>query len=272
MIGRSPQEIWARSLADGEVRLRRRTSVLAATSLLAGFHVMLGLLALVVATGALSAVMPAPSAHVLGALTFGVAFVFLTLGRTELFTENFLIPVSTVLAGRGSKRALARLWSVALVMNLVGIALFAALLAAPGVLQDEAASAAGDLADTLLERSLGAAFLSAVLAGAVITLFTWLTEAAESEVTRVLVSIIVGFVLLAPSTNHSIVGFGEVLLGILTGTTPADALDLLRNLGIAIAGNLVGGVGFVTSARFVQASEAMGSKPPPEPPAPRPAA
>lgn len=257
MIGRSPHEIWERSLADGEVRLRRRTRVLAATSLLAGFHVMLGLLALVVSTGALAAVMPAASAHVLGSLTFGFAFVFLTLGRTELFTENFLIPVSTVLAGRGSTRALARLWSVALVLNLVGITLFAALLSAPGVLEDDATTAAGELADTLAQRSVGAAFLSAILAGAVITLFTWLTEAAESEVTRVLVAVIVGFVLLAPSTNHSIVGFGEILLGVLTGTTSADVLDLLRNLGIAIAGNLVGGAGFVTSLRFLQASEAM---------------
>ncbi len=53
----------------------------------------LGLLTLVVTTGALSAVMPLPTAHVLGSLTFGIGFVVLTIGRSALFTENFLIPV-----------------------------------------------------------------------------------------------------------------------------------------------------------------------------------
>ncbi len=56
MIGREPHEIWRDSLADGQVRLARRAPVLAATGLLGGFHVTVGLLALVVTTGALAAV------------------------------------------------------------------------------------------------------------------------------------------------------------------------------------------------------------------------
>jgi len=91
---------------DGQRRLARPAGVLAATGLLGGFHVTLGLLALVVTTGALSAVMPSAGAHVLGSLTFGIGFTFLTIGRSELFIENFLIPVSERrasghLSGRG---------------------------------------------------------------------------------------------------------------------------------------------------------------------------
>ncbi len=55
-------------------------------------------------TGALAAVMPESSAHVLGSLTFGIGFVFLTVGRAELFTENFLIPVAAVFCGRAALR------------------------------------------------------------------------------------------------------------------------------------------------------------------------
>ena len=260
MIGRTPHEIWERSLADGEERLARRTSVLAATSLLGGFHVMLGLLALVLTTGALTSVMPPSAAHVVGSLTFGFGLAFITIGRSELFTENFLIPVAAVLVGRTGKRSLIRLWGVALVMNLAGMALFAGIFAVDGVIEPAGREAAGELADTLTERRLLAAFLSAILAGALITLFTWLAEAAESDVTRLLIALLIGFVLLAPSTNHAVVGSGEIMFGIFSGTTAADGVDLVRNLGIAIAGNLVGGVVLVTFVRSVQARDAMDSE------------
>lgn len=255
MIGRSPHEIWEQSLDDGENRLARRGSVVAATSLLGGVHVMFGLLALVVTTGALGEVMPAGTAHVLGSVVFGVGLVFITVGRSELFTENFLVPVSTVLLGRAPRLALLRLWAIALPLNVIGMAIFAGLLSVGGVIEPAAIAAAGDLADTLIDRSLLAAFLSAILAGAVMTTFTWLAEASENEVTRVLVALLIGFVLLAPSTNHAVVGTGEILLGIFSGGSDADFLDLTRNLAIAVAGNLVGGMGLVTFTRSVQARD-----------------
>ena len=128
MIGREPHEIWQDSLEDGQRRLARPVAVLAATGLLGGFHVTLGLMALVVVTGALAGVMAQPAAHVLGSLTFGIGFVFLTIGRSELFTENFLIPVAAVLSGHASWRSVGRLWAITLVLNLAGIALFVAMM------------------------------------------------------------------------------------------------------------------------------------------------
>lgn len=96
MIGRAPSEIWHDSLEDGQRRVERSAKVLAATGLLGGFHIAFGLVALVVTTGALATVMPIYPAHVLGSLTFGIGFA-LTVGRSELFTENFLIPGGVLL-------------------------------------------------------------------------------------------------------------------------------------------------------------------------------
>src|ERR671938_682683 len=42
------------------------------------------------------------------------------LARSELFTENFLVPVTAVAARHGSLPALIRLWLVSLVANLAG--------------------------------------------------------------------------------------------------------------------------------------------------------
>ena len=253
MIGREPHEIWRDSLEDGQRRLARPAAVLAATGLLGGFHVTLGLLVLVVTTGALTEVIPAPTAHVLGSLTFGIGFVFLTVGRSELFTENFLIPVAAALQGHCTKRSVARLWVITFALNIAGIALFVLLASIPGVLQPVALEAAGELADTLAERDLAAAAASAVIAGAAITVFTWLAEAAESDLTRAFIALLVGFVLLAPSMNHSVIGFGEILFGLVSDTTSADWIDLLRNTAIAIAGNVAGGVILVAFVRSVQA-------------------
>jgi len=255
VIGREPHEIWRDSVEDGQRRLTRTAPVLTATGLLGGFHVTLGLLALVVTTGALSAVMPLPTAHVLGSLTFGIGFVFLTIGRSELFTENFLIPVAAVLSGHATRRSVARLWGITFALNLAGIALFVVLLSVRGVLEPAALKAAGALADTQADRGLLAAFVSAVVGGTVITVFTWLAEAAESDLTRLFIALAVGFALLAPSLNHSVVGFGEILFGIVAGTTDADGLDLLRNTAVAVAGNVGGGVLLVAFVRSVQAQK-----------------
>lgn len=254
MIGRSPHEIWQSSLDDGEERLGRRRSVLAATALLGGFHVMMGLAAVVILTGALEEALPEGLAHVLGSLAFGLGLAFITVGRSELFTENFLVPVSTVLAGRGSVRALLRLWGIALALNIAGMAIFAGILAVDGVVEASATEAAGRLADTLADRTLLASLGSAMVAGAVMTTFTWLAEASESDVTRVLIALLIGFLLLAPSMNHAIVGTGEMLLGIFAGTAQAGPADLMGNLAVATAGNLIGGIGLVTFTRYVQAS------------------
>jgi len=253
LIGREPSEIWQDSLQDGRRRLGRSAKVLATTGLLGGFHIAFGLIALVVTTGALSTLMPSYPAHVLGSLTFGIGLVFVTVGRSELFTENFLIPVAAALSGHCTKRAVARLWAITLALNFAGLAVIVSLATISGVLESESLLAAGDLADTLVERDTLAALASAVLAGAIITTFTWLAEAAESDLTRLFIALLVGFVLLAPSTNHSVVGFGEVLFGIMAGTTSADGVDLIRNTALAIVGNVAGGVLLIAFVRSVQA-------------------
>ena len=253
MAGREPIEIWESSLDEGERRIARSPMEVASTGLVGGFDVMLGILALVFTTGALTAVLPEKTAHVVASLVFGIGFVFIVIGRSELFTENFLIPIAAVIEKRGKPGRLARMWAVALVANLIGLTILSYLFATDGVLEPTAREAAGKVADTFAERSVLAASLSALVAGTVMTLFTWLNQAVERDISRIVIALLVGFLLAAPTLNHAVVGFGEMLFGIAAGTTSADAGDLFRNLAIAVAGNLVGGVGAVTSTRLVQA-------------------
>ena len=260
MSGAPPEDIWEDALDEGERRLDRRLPGLAATSFAGGADVLFGLVALFVTSAALGAAMPEATAHVLASSVFGIAFVLITLGRAELFTENFLIPVGSVFAGRAPKRLLWRMWIVTLVVNLIGLTAFAALFAAHGVLPQEALDAAGKTADLVGDRDLLPAFLSAVAAGTIMTLFTWVATAAESGIARLFAALLVGFLLVAPNLNHAVVGFGEVVFGLFANTTHSDGVDLVRNLAVAIAGNLVGGVGLVFTTRLAQVRSEPGTR------------
>ncbi len=249
-----PRDIWDQGFEEGQRRMDRRPLGQAATGLLGGFEVMIALSVVFTLTGALMTVTNEEVAHAIGALPFGIAFVFITIGRSELFTENFLVPVGARFAGRGSNRSLLRMWGLTLLFNFAGLAILAALLSIDGVLPQSALDAAGTLGDRFVEREPGAAIASAIVAGAAITLYTWMTMAARMEITRVIIALLIGYVLLLPVLNHAVVSGGEILLAVMVGATDTTAWDVIWRLGVAIAGNTVGGIGLITVSRLVQVS------------------
>lgn len=252
MPDRTPEEIWAEGLDEGQRRLERSFPALAATGFAGGADVMFGILAAVVSSGALAVAVPEPTAHVLGSLAFGLGFAFITIGRAELFTENFLIPVGAVVARRAPARDLLRMWLVTLVLNFAGLALLGSLAAIEHVLPSGALHSAGVVANTLSDRPFISSLASAILAGVVMTVFTWITTAAEGASGRIIAALLVGFLLSALTLNHAVVGFGEMFLALVGGATHATWLDLVRNGSIAILGNLIGGVGLVFATRLAQ--------------------
>jgi formate/nitrite transporter FocA (FNT family) len=249
----TPAAMWEQGVHEGERRLQRRPLAAAATGLVGGVDVMVGVAVASVTAGALTTVMPAKLASVLGSLVFGIGFVLITLGRSELFSENFLIPVGSVIERREPARRLPRLWIPTLVTNVVGMLILALIFANRTVLDHSAVVAAGHTADVFAERGAGAAFLSAVVAGMVMTLWTWLGIAVRTDIARILVALVIGFTIAAPSMNHVIVGTGEMMFGVLGGASHAGWGDVAVNFLLALGGNLVGGTLFVTLTRFVQA-------------------
>jgi formate/nitrite transporter FocA (FNT family) len=250
--GRSPQDIWQDGIEEGERRLERSASGLAATGFAGGVEIFVGIVAMVVTTAAFTPSLGEQGAHVLGSLAFGVGFVLITVSRAELFTENFLIPLSALHARRSRASALPRMWAITLALNLGALTLAAALFSVDGVLRPESLETAGTLAATFAERAWLPALLSAIAAGTVMTLFTWVIAASEDAIARVVLALLVGFVLGVPSLNHAVVSFGELLFALFAGTAPFGYGDLARNFGIAVAGNLIGGIGIVFATRLAQ--------------------
>src|SRR3954468_13239114 len=162
MSGRDPAEIWETSLDEGQRRLARHWTGLAATGFGGGVDVFFSVLVLAVVSGALHQVLSEQAGDVMASLTFGVGFTFITLGRAELFTENFLLPVGAVWAGRARLASLVRMWAVTMSFNFLGLALFAAMFSISGVVSPSVLATAGTMADTLGERSALAALARAI--------------------------------------------------------------------------------------------------------------
>jgi formate-nitrite transporter family protein len=249
---REPEQIYRATREEGRRRLSRPVPELAATALVGGFDVAFG----VVAYGLAASAVDGKVGHLVGAVAFGVGFVFIVVGRSELFTENFLIPVAGLERGKlASWLKLGELWLFALVLNLAGGILLAIILTSEGVLRTGADKPLVELAEHVTGYSTLTSFLSAVVAGALMTLMTWFVEgAADSLGVRIVMAWVTGALILLGTFNHAIVSTLEVVFGMRYGAD-VDFGELFANLGLAVGGNLVGGLLFVTFVRTVQAAE-----------------
>jgi formate-nitrite transporter family protein len=248
-----PDEIYRRTQEEGHRRLTRPRLELASTAFVAGVDVAFGIIALGVTHALVEPRLGPGIADVAGAIAFGIAFVFIVVGRSELFTENFLVPVAGLdRSDRGSWGKLAELWLVSPVFNLLAGVLMILVVTTHGVLPDGTGKALVTLAEKLDANSVLAAFMSAVAAGALITLMTWLVEGAESMGVRIVVAWATAVLLTLGTFNHVIVVTLELFTGIRYGADVGYG-DLLTNLAVAAGGNLLGGLLFVTLTRFGQA-------------------
>lgn len=233
---------FRRSVQQGEERLGRTWPALLATGAVGGLDVGVGVFALFL-------VEAATGNTLLGALAFGIGFIALTLAHSELFTENFLVPIVAVAAGRASPLAVIRLWAGTGVTNLAGGWLIMGIVSI-GVPQVH--ETAVRLGAHYVAVGLGReAFAAAVLGGSVITLMTWMQQATESMPSKLVAAVTAAFLLAAGSLFHAIV-VSLIMFAALQAGAPFGYLDWLGVLAWSTLGNLVGGLALVTMLRLVQ--------------------
>lgn len=238
---------------EGRRRLSRRFPALIATGLVGGIDVGVGVLALLIVESLTN------DNKLLGGLAFTIGFIALTLARSELFTEDFLIPVSTVLARQARLRMLMRLWGGTLVANLIGGWIFTYFIVRGYQISsskvDASAVAAGHY---YVQLGLGlTAFCLAVLGGAVITLMTWMQHGSNNVIAKVVAAVVAAFVLGAGGLNHAIVASLVMFAALHTGHAPFGYLDWFESALWATFGNVIGGVLLVTLLRVGQAPHVL---------------
>ena len=253
-IAPTPQEMYQRAADEGQRRLSASALDVVATGFLAGFTIVFGIIALGIAHGLVAESFGEGAGKVAGALAFGIGLVFAIVGRSELFTENFLDPIAATIEKRpgSSWSRVARLWVGILAFNLVGGAALALLLTVEGALAAGASEALARVASETTSREMLPSFTNAVAAGALLTLMTYLLQGTDSETGRMLVAYLVGFFLAIGPFNHVVVTFLHLLIGMRFGADVGWG-DVGANFAISTAGNVVGGLVFVTITQTARA-------------------
>jgi len=235
---------------EGADALDRPVSVLFVSGLSAGLDIGFSLFLMAVVWTMLNGTSSEPLGRLLVANMYAIGFIFVVLGRSELFTEQTTLAVLPVLNGQAPVGALCRLWAVVYAANLLGAAVFAALAVtigpALGVINPRAFR---ELALALTDHSGRIIFASAVLAGWLMGLMSWLVAASRDTISQIVLVWLIATVIGLGRLSHVVVGTVEVLAGVFAGEG-VSGQDFGHFLLWTTLGNAVGGSVFVALIKY----------------------
>jgi formate/nitrite transporter FocA (FNT family) len=184
------------------------------------------------------------------ALAYPIGFIFVIIGKSELFTEHTALAILPVFDNSASILSLLKLWGIVYTGNLVGGFLFAIMITKIGpameVIQPEA------FAHLALKMSQPKGWIilgSGILAGWLMGLLGWMVTSSQETISRIVVIMIITTIIGIGNMHHCIVGSIEVFSGLLV-SSEVKIGDYLHFQGWATLGNAIGGVVFVALVKY----------------------
>ncbi|MFC0681153.1 formate/nitrite transporter family protein [Lysobacter korlensis] len=256
------EETFDVTVTRGAERLERTFRAMLITGFFGGLEVGLGVMAFL-------AVLHATGMELLAGLAFGIGFIALLLAKSELFTENFLLPIAAVVAREASVTQLAKLWGATLIANLAGgwMIMWLVVQAFP---QWEATLTDSARQFTDAPFSLQTVAL-ALLGGSTITLMTRMQQGTESDVAKIVAALASALLLAGLPLFHSVLD-SLLIFGAIHAGADITYLQWLGWFGYTLLFNVVGGILLVTALRLLRAKELIEKRraeSPADPDAPR---
>lgn len=186
----------------------------------------------------------------LTSLVYPVGFIIVIMGKSILFTEQTSLLGIPVLNKKRTIRSLFKIWGIVIGGNLVGGYLigFTMIWFGPGMgLFDLAV--VEKLSSHILGHGFWIMFISAILAGWLMAVLSWVLTSAKDTISRILLIFLITSVMSFAGFHHSIVGSVEVFAGVLT-SEKVNVLDYLKFESIALIGNALGGFFFVALLKY----------------------
>ncbi|NVN51985.1 formate/nitrite transporter family protein [Mycolicibacterium hippocampi] len=242
------EETFNRTVTEGAQRLHRSWHEVLVTGFFGGTEVAMGVLAYL-------SVLHATGNQLLAGLAFSIGFLALLLGRSELFTEGFLVPVTAVAAKRASFGQLLKLWSGTLAANLAGgwVIMWLIMGAFPKLREQTVESASHFAAAPVSVETMSLALLG----GMVITLMTRMQHGTDSVPGKIAAAVAGAFLLAGLQMFHSILDSLLIFGALFTGDAPFGYVDWLGWFGYTLAGNIAGGLILVTLLRLVRSKDRL---------------
>lgn len=247
---KSYETILSQQIEEALSELNRPVDGLFLSGVSAGLDLGFSLLVVAAMLTLVHGVYDEPLTRLLVANAYTVGFIFVILGRSELFTEHTTLAVLPVLDGQSSVFDLGRLWGVVYAGNVIGGVVFAGVAIAVGpsfgIFE---LSVLSEVAKPFIEHSAMGLFGGALLAGWLMGLLSWLVGAAQETTSRIffvwLVTLVIGFAHLP----HCIAGNIEMAAAV-AAVPDVTLADYGRFLLVATVGNAIGGTIFVALLKY----------------------
>ncbi|WP_203295730.1 formate/nitrite transporter family protein [Luteirhabdus pelagi] len=183
-------------------------------------------------------------------VVYPVGFILVILGQSILFTEQTSLLTLPVLNRKQGIGQLLRLWGLVIAGNLLGGWAMAGILVWIGPkLNIFTLDVVGKIAEHVTDYSGEVIFVSAILAGWLMGLLSWVVTSSKETISRIFIIYMITAILAFAGLHHSIVGNVEVFAGLISGPE-ISWMDYLKFQSIALVGNALGGAVFVALLKY----------------------
>lgn len=234
-------DILSRVIHEGEETFKVRNRALFLSSLIAGLEIGFSYLLVCSLYFLLGGSLNENVVIKLFGLVYPVGFILVILGKSSLYTEQTSVLALPVLNGQRSFMELMRVWSLVIVGNILGGIFFAFFI---GFLAPKLNLFTTDtmikVGTHVLNHSWWVLLLSAITAGWLMGLLTWLLNTTINSVSKILLIFLITGVIGFSGFHHSIVGNIEVF-GALLHSRDIQISHYLIFLFLTLIGNGIGG-------------------------------
>ena len=185
------------------------------------------------------------------ALVYPIGYIFVIIGRSELFTEHTTLATLPVINGKATLKSLAKLWLFVYVGNLLGGYIFGGILL---IFNSEMHLIGKDffyfVSEKMLKYSIGATLISGIMAGWLMGMLSWLLSSAQDTFSRIIMIFLVTFLISIAGLHHCIVGSIEVFIAFFGHANQISGIQFLKFQVLATIGNIIGGVFLVAIVKY----------------------
>ena len=184
------------------------------------------------------------------ALVYPLGFILVILGQSILFTEQTSLLTLPVLSNKRTVWSMLGIWGIVILGNLLGGILIALTLSWVGPnLGIFDAGTIAKIGEHYANYNFYTILVSAILAGWLMGLLSWLVTSAKETTAAILIIYIITAVMGFTGLHHSIIGNIEIFAGMLV-SKEIDLWAYLSTLGTALVGNAIGATVFVALLKY----------------------
>ncbi len=244
-------DVFSEIALDGRHELKRPVQSLWWSGIVAGAAMSLS------AVGEAAIIAHLPDAEwqpLISSFGYCLGFLIVILGRLQLFTENTITPVLTILprVSTDGLGKLARLWVIVFAANFIGVTLAMLFFSWAPALPDPIMAALNDLSIKAVSPPPTQVFATGIVAGFMIAALVWgMTGSPGSAFIQI---VVITYSMALFDLAHIIAGAGEALFLVINGERAF--FDMLTGYLLpALGGNVAGGTLLFAFIAYAQISE-----------------